>query len=137
MATKVIWNPQTKKPSISNLKPLCRRESLRILKALSLFCSCSKLPEIFWFSGFLINKAGIHITIRIIENTVNVVCQPVSIIKKFDRAGNINIPKPPKAVTYPAALLLFSFGKCLVAKGANIGPEHAPKPIPTINPRLS
>ena len=47
------------------------------------------------------------------------------------------MPRPPKAVTNPAALLLFSLGKCLVAKGASIGQEQAPKPIPTINPRLS
>ena len=59
------------------------------------------------------------------------------IIKKFEKAGNINMPRPPNAVTNPAALLLFSLGKCFVTKGANIGPEHAPKPTPTIIPRLS
>ena len=49
-----------------------------------------------------------------IENIMNVFCQVVSEMKNFDAIGNTNIPKPPQAVTNPAAFVLFSFGKCLV-----------------------
>ena len=54
----------------------------------------------------------------------------------FDNIGKINIPNPPHAVTRPAALLLFSFGKCFEIIGVRMVPAAPAKPKPTNKPRL-
>ena len=50
--------------------------------------------------------------------------------------GNKNIPNPPLAVTRPAALLLFSLGKCFEIIGVKIVPAAPAKPKPTSKPRF-
>ena len=62
-------------------------------------------------------------------------CQVEIFLNKFDNIGKINIPKPPLAVTRPAALLLFSFGKCFESLDS-IVPAAPAKPNPTNKPRL-
>ena len=47
------------------------------------------------------------------------------------------MPKPPLAVTIPAALLLFSLGKCFEIIGVRIVPAAPAKPKPTNNPRFN
>ena len=93
----------------------------------------------FWdilFSGNLTSKAGIHIKNNIIEKIIKDICQVEKLLKIFAIIGNINIPKPPQAVTYPAALLLFSFVKCLETIGVSIVPAAPAKPKPTNKPKL-
>ena len=47
------------------------------------------------------------------------------------------MPKPPQAVTIPAALLLFSLGKCFETIGVKIVPAAPARPIPTNKPRFT
>ena len=73
---------------------------------------------------------------QITENIIKDICQVEIFLNKVDNIGKINIPKPPHAVTRPAALLLFSFGKCFEIMGVRMVPAAPAKPKPTNKPRL-
>ena len=88
------------------------------------------------FFGNFTKKPGIHIKNNMIENKINELCQVEIFLKVFAIIGNINIPNPPQAVTIPAALLLFSFGKCFEIIGVKIVPAAPAKPKPTSRPRF-
>ena len=88
------------------------------------------------FSGNLTKKAGINIIKSITEKIKKEVCQSEIFLKILAIIGNKNIPSPPHAVTYPAALLLFSLGKCLETIGVKIVPAAPAKPKPTNKPRF-
>ena len=96
---------------------------------------------IFWgiftpiFGSFTKNP-GMHMRNKIIEKIIKDICQVETFLKIFARIGKINIPKPPQAVTIPAALLLFSFGKCFEIIGVRMVPAAPAKPKPTSNPKL-
>ena len=70
------------------------------------------------------------------ENKIKEICQVEMFSNTTDNIGKINIPKPPQAVTIPAALLLFSFGKCFEIIGVRMVPAAPAKPKPTNKPRL-
>ena len=95
-----------------------------------------ELITVVLFLGYFTKRPGIHIKNKIIENIIKDICQVEIFLNKVDNIGKINIPKPPHAVTIPAALLLFSFGKCFEIIGVRMVPAAPAKPKPTNKPRL-
>ena len=88
-------------------------------------------------SGSFTNNPGTHIRNKIMEKRTNESCHVEIFLNILAKIGKINIPRPPQAVTTPAALLLFSLGKCFEIIGVRIVPAAPANPKPTNNPRFT